>query len=178
MIEYDLMNCLSCQKEIPTKLGYVSNSHRFCKFCFSHIIEKRVRKYLKDHPLKRAQRVVASHSASLYFAQHMMHIPLTILKRPSKKSDTIILSETLDDLAVSYLDRLLSGKKTRNQKKNILLLFSSVTDEELALYCLYHKIPFVAKKHSLKQFLLRMEIEHPGTIQALYKSMQDLKEIL
>ena len=172
------MNCLSCQKEIPTKLGYVSNSHRFCKFCFSHIIEKRVRKYLKDHPLKRAQRVVASHPASLYFAQQVMHIPLTILKRPSKKSDTIILLETLDDCAVAYLEHLLSGKKFLKQKKNTLLLFSPVTDEELSLYCQYHKIPFFAKKHPLKPFLLRVETEHPGTIQALYKSTQDLKEIL
>ncbi|MBI5001807.1 hypothetical protein HZC31_00315 [Candidatus Woesearchaeota archaeon] len=172
------MNCLSCQKEIPTKLGYVSNSHRFCKFCFSHIIEKRVRKYLKDHPLKRGQRIVASHLASLYFAQHVMHIPLTILKRASKKSDTMILSETLDDCAVAYLEHLLSGKKFLKQKKNTLLLFSSVTDEELSLYCQYHKLPFAVKKHPLKPFLLRMETEHPGTIQALYKSMQDLKEIL
>ena len=172
------MNCLSCQKETPTKLGYVSNSHRFCKFCFSHIIEKRVRKYLKDHPLKRGQRIVALDPVRLYFAQHVMHIPLIILKRASQKNDTVILLETLDDLAVSYLDRLFSGKKAQKQKKTDLLIFSTVMDDELALYCLYHNIPFIAKKHPLKQFLLRMETEHPGTIQALYKSMQDLKEIL
>ncbi len=172
------MNCLSCQKEIPTKLGYVSNSYRFCKFCFSHIIEKRVRKYLKDHPLKKDQRIVASNPVPLYFAQQVMHIPLTILKRASKKSDTVILLETLDDLVVAYLEHLLSGKKAKKQKKNTLLLFSSVTDEELTLYCQYHNLAFTPKKHPLKAFLLRMEAEHPGTIQALYKSMQDLKEIL
>lgn len=166
------MNCLRCQKEIPTKLGYVSTSYRFCTFCFSHIIEKRVRKYLKDHALKKEQRIVASDPISLYFAQHVMHIPL--LKCASKKNNAVIL--TLDDLVVAYLEHLLSGRKTK--KQNALLLFSSVTDEELSLYCLYHKIPFTPKKHPLKKFLLRMEAEHPGTIQALYKSMEDLKEIL
>lgn len=172
------MNCLSCQKEISTKLGYVSNSYRFCTFCFSHIIERRIRKYLKDHPLKRGQRVVAPDSVRSYFAQHVMHIPLTILRRASKKNDMLLLSETLDDCAVAYLEHLLSGKKIIRQKKTNLLLFSSVTDEELSLYCQYHKIPFTPKKHPLKAFLLRMETEHPGTIQALYKSMQDVKEIL
>ncbi len=172
------MNCLSCQKEIPTKLGYVSNSYRFCKFCFSHIIEKRVRKYLKDHPLKRGQRIVASTPASHYFAEHILHVPLTILKRSSGKRETLIGAETLDDCAVAYLEHLLSGKHLLKQKKKTLLLFSVLTDEELSLYCQYHKILFAQKKHPLKQFLLCMEAEHPGTIQALYKSMQDLKEIL
>ncbi len=172
------MNCLSCQKEIPTKLGYVSNSYRFCTFCFNHIIEKRVRKYLKDHSLKKGQRVVAPDSVRSYFAQHVLHIPLTILRRASKKTDTLLLSETLDDCAVVYFEHILSGKKTPKQKKNTLLLFSPITDEELSLYCQYHKIPFTPKKHPLKQFLLRMETGHPGTIQSFYKSMQDLKEIL
>lgn len=171
------MNCLSCQKEIPTKLGYVSNSYRFCTFCFSHIIERRIRKYLKDHSLKRNQRIVAVDPVSSYFAAHIIHVPVQILKRAAKKTDTQILLHTLDDCAVAYLEHLLSGKKTLKQKKNTLLLFSSVTDEELSLYCQYHKIPFTPKKHPLKVFLLRMEAEHPGTIQALYKSMQDLKEI-
>lgn len=172
------MNCLSCQREIPTKLGYISNSYRYCSSCFSHIIERRIRKYIRESaPLKRNQRVVVSDQISAHFIQHITHVPLVVVKKKQKKNDLVVLLHTLDDVVVQFLDHFLLGKKKVLKKNNELWLFSSITDEELALYCQYHKIRFAAQKHPLKEMLLQLEKEHSGTLHALSKSVCDLADI-
>jgi len=172
------MNCLTCHREIQTRLGYISNSYRYCSSCFSHIIERRIRKYIRESaPLKRNQRVVVSDPVSAHFMQHITHVPLVVVKKRQKKNDCVVLLHTLDDLVVQFLEHFLLGKKKVVKKKNELRLFSSITDEELALYCQYHKIRFAAQKHPLKEMLLGLEKEHPGTLHALSKSVCDLEEI-
>lgn len=178
------MQCLKCQREIPLKLGYVSNCYRYCQQCFNHIIEKRVRKYIKEHyPLKRGQRIAVTNAISNYFVKNVLHVPVTLIKKAQKKSDIFVSLATLDDIVVSFLEYFFHGekiKKTRKinkNRKNELLLFSTITDEELSLYCQYHQLPFTPKKNKIKELLQKLEQEHPGTLYALYKSTQDLKEI-
>ena len=174
------MQCLSCQKEIPTKLGFVSNCHHYCSSCFSHIIEKRVRKYIKECcPLKKGQRILAKDAVSRYFVKNVLHVPVTVVKKSQKKSDLVVSSATLDDVVVSFLESFLLGKKqkTRKDRKNELLLFSTITDEELALYCQYHQLAFIPKKNKMKELVQKLEQEHHGTLHSLSKSAQDLKGI-
>ena len=172
------MNCLSCHREIPTKLGYISNSYRYCSSCFSHIIERRIRKYIRESaPLKRNQQVVVSNPLSTHFIQHITHVPLVVPKKIQKKNDLVVQLHTLDDVVVQFLDHFLLGKKKITKKKNELWLFSSITDEELTLYCHYHHIRFAAQKHPLKEMILHLEKEHPGTVHALYKSVMELEDI-
>src|SRR3989338_4572155 len=164
---FSFMNCLSCHREIPTKLGYISNSYRYCSSCFSHIIERRIRKYIRESaPLKRNQRVVVHDPLSAHFIQHITHVPLVVIKKKQKKNDLVVLLHTLDDIVVQFLDHFLLGKKKILKKKNELWLFSSITDEELSLYCQYHHIRFVPQKHPLKEMILQLEKEHPGTVHA------------
>ena len=172
------MNCLSCQREIPTKLGYISNCNRYCHSCFLYIIEKRVRKYIKEHQkLKRGQRIIAKDPASRYFVEHVLHVPLTVIEKAEKKTDIIVQLETLDDVVVVFLEQLFFGKKKQKKKSIDLCFFNAVTDEELTLFCQYYNIFFKPKKHKLKELLLKLEREHPGTLYALYKSANDLKGI-
>jgi hypothetical protein len=201
------MECLRCDKGIKTKLGFVTNSHRYCKNCFVHIIEKRLRKHLRQFHLKPKQRVVAKDALSRYFLEEVVHVPLQLLKR-GKQSDVVVSLDTADDVAVVYLERLMGidvgsvlkshpltpyqppkskrshvagGKKTlsSNTAENevVLSLFHCLTDEELSLYCKYKKLQFVPKKSDMKHKLHKLEEQHPGTLHALQKSMVDLQGI-
>ncbi len=173
------MNCLNCQREITTKLGCISNCHRYCKNCFSHIIERRVRKYIREQgPLKRNQRIVVSDLLREHFIKHITHVPLVVVKKRQKENDLSVILYTLDDVVVQFLNHFLLGKKKQKQNKNRLFLFSTVTDEELGLYCVYHHLGFVPKKHPLKEMLTKMEKQQPGTLYALYKSAKELSGIL
>lgn len=173
------MNCLSCQKEIPTKLGYISNAQRYCQHCFIHIIEKRVRKYIREHAkLKKDQRIVAKDQVSSYFAQNIIHVPVKVVKKAAKGTDTLIQLATTDDIVVRFMEHFFLGKKKQTKKKNELYLFSAITDEELALYCQYKNLKFCPKKHELKEFIHKLEQEHPGTLHSLYKSAMELESLI
>lgn len=170
------MQCLSCQKEIPLKLGFVTQQYRYCKKCFLYHIERRVRNSIREHhPLTKGQRVVVQNSVSRYFLEHVVHVQLILVKKLMKKTDLVVSSATQDDLVVSFLEHILFGKKMLKQKKNIFPLFASLTDEELALYCHYRNLSFVPAKNALKEKLHGLEQRHPGTMHALAKSMKDLK---
>ncbi len=170
------MQCLICNREIPLKLGYVSNSQRYCSTCFIHLIERRARKYIKEHhPLKKNQRVVATDSLSSYFLKNIVHVPLTILKKKTKTTDLVLSFATKDDTVVAFLEALFSGKKVKKIEKHFFSFFSSVTDEELALYCQYKHLSFKPRKHPLKKILETIRKQHPETFHSLAKSVEDLE---
>jgi hypothetical protein len=169
------MNCLRCDKEMKTKLGFVTTSYRYCKSCFILIIEKRFRKHVRKFHLKPKQRVVAKDALSRYFLERIVHVPLNILKRKVMDSDLVVSLDTIDDAVVLYLEHLFFAKK---QSKQILSLFHCVTDEELSLYCSYKRLSFTPKKHALKEKVHVLEKQYPGTLHALQKSMVDLQGIL
>jgi hypothetical protein len=170
------MECLRCAKGIKTKLGYVTNSHRYCRPCFVHIMEKRFRKHVRQFGLNKDARIVAKDDVSCYFLENIVHVPLTLLKR-GKQTDVLVSLDTADDAAVVFLERLMLAKKNK-QKKNVLCLFHCFTDEELSLYCQYKKMTFTPKKNSMKTKLSKLEQQHPGTLHALEKSMSDLAGLL
>lgn len=170
------MQCLSCQKEIPLKLGFVTQSYRYCKKCFLYHIERRIRNFIREHhPLKKGQRVVVRDAVSRYFLEQVVHVPLTLVKKLTKRTDLVVTSTTSDDFVVSFLEHLLFGKKMLKHKKNIFPLFASLTDEELVLYCHYKNLSFVPAKNTLKEKLHGLEQRHPGTLHALAKSRKDLQ---
>lgn len=173
------MQCLSCQKEIPLQLGFVTQPYRYCKKCFLYQIERRVRNSIREHhPLKKGQRVVVQNSVARYFLEQVVHVPLVLVKKSAKKTDLIVSSATSDDFVVSFLEHILFGKKIARLKKNILYLFASLTDEELALYCHYRNLSFVPAKNTLKDHLHALEQRHSGTMHALAKSMKDLQMLV
>ncbi len=173
------MQCLSCQNEIPLKLGFVTQPYRYCKKCFLHHIERRIRNYIREqHPLKKGQRVAVQNSVAHYFLEHVVHVPLILVKKPAKRTGLSVSSATRDDFVVAFLGHILFGKKLFRQKKNIFFIFASLTDEELALYCCYRNLSFVPAKNTLKESLYTLEQRHPGTMHALAKSISDLKEII
>lgn len=138
-----------------------------------------MRKYIREHAkLKKDQRIVAKDPISNYFAQQVIHVPITMVKKAAKKTDTIIQLTTLDDVVVQFMEHFLLGKKKQKRKKNDLLLLSTITDEELALYCCYKNLKFSPKKHELKEFIHKADQEHPGTLHSMYKSAMELENIL
>lgn len=164
-------------KEIPTKLGYVSNCYRYCKNCFVHIIEKRVRKHVRTHhALQPKQRIVANNGVSHYFLEYVLHCPLTILKSKKKRNDIVISSDTIDDACVVFLEKLFGIKQHKQTKQ--LGIFLCITDEELGLYCQHKKMPFVPKTHPLKARLHVLEQHHPGTLHALAKSIRNFHGVM
>ncbi len=172
------MLCLSCQKEIPLKLGFVTQPYRYCKKCFLYQIERRVRNSIREHhPLKKGQHVVVQNSVARYFLEQVVHVPLVLVKKSTKRTDLVVSSATQDDFVVTFLEHILFGKKILRLKKNILPLFASLTDEELGLYCCYRKIPFLPAKNTLKERLHGLEQRHPGTMHALAKSVKDLQSV-
>ncbi|MFA6888857.1 MAG: hypothetical protein WC254_05165 [Candidatus Woesearchaeota archaeon] len=163
------MQCVICKKRPVTVFQY-------CSLCVVHLIEKRARKYIKEHhKLKKGQTIVANTPLSKYFAEHVIHVPVNIINKKRKISEVIISTDTLNDCVVSFLERLFTEKKEKKTKE--LLLFSTITDQELKIYCKVHKIPFKIKQHKLKEILQKVEYAHPGTVYGLYKSKEELKKI-
>lgn len=163
------MQCVICKKR-PVKV------FQYCSLCVVHLIEKRARKYIKEnHKLKKDQRIVAATPLTKYFAEHVIHVPVKIIKKKTKKTDCVISTDTMDDCVVSFLEHLFTGKKQKKSKG--LLLFSTITDNELAVYCKIHTILFKPKQHKIKCLLQKVESAHPGTVHSLYKSKQELRNI-
>ncbi len=163
------MQCVICKKR-PVKVS------QYCSLCIIHLIEKKARRYIKDnHKLKKDQRIVAATPLTKHFAEHVLHVPVRIIKNKAKKTDLVISTNTLNDCVVSFVEALFTGKKQKKTKD--LLLFSLITDDELAVYCKHHKLAFKPKQHKLKELLNTIEKKHSGTIHGLSKSKEELKGI-
>jgi hypothetical protein len=174
------MNCRRCLKMADCSLHHFGP---LCKGCFSELIEKRVRKYIRLHDFfKKNDSILVAGDVSCHFIKRIMpELPMDIqrvsinYKKTSKKR--LFIDYTLDDEINDFLNRMFS-KKT--PKKNVYSIIKVLTDEEAETYSKFHGTMFKKnrKKKHVQEFIDGLERVYPEIKFSLAKSIDELKDYM
>ena len=156
-----------------------------CPSCFSKIIEKRVRKSLREHNwIKPKDKVLVIDDGTLKAKAGVFLLKpifknkpfdITFKKSPipeknPKKYAKVLIPKNLDDIAEEYLDNLFNNKKTK--ACSFIAYLSCVSDDEIVIFA---KINNIQGKKPAKTMLGKMldalEEKYPGSKFGLIKSI-------
>ncbi|MBD3303575.1 hypothetical protein GF343_00355 [Candidatus Woesearchaeota archaeon] len=179
------MKCIKCSKTAKIGLKHLGGS--LCPSCFAEVIEKRVRKSLRDNKwLKPADRIIYIDDGTLQ-SKAGIHLINAIFKnqpfnicfkkgliksaaRLSKGYDKVLIPWNMDDEVVQFLDALFNAKKV--PKKRHIKFLINISDEEIAFFAKIKKIKGTQKaKTRLGKMLDDLEKRYPGSKFGLLRSI-------
>lgn len=164
------MLCLRCEKKVEGS---------YCNRCFVFIIEKRLKKSLRDSGLlKPGIHLYTENAYVKAILQKIVNMPVVFVKKKTKKTIYVTLN-TLDDMNVAFFADYLGLKKEKKQRawRNIAL-FQHITDDEAVRYFALLKKKFQPKQHPLKKSLQTFFAKYPETRYALHQASEEYAEKL
>jgi len=187
--------CIKCRKiNALVNLPHIKN---VCSSCFTEIIEKRIRRYVRINKIfRKNDRILVSDDLSFFLVNSIIkdlpaHIFLksmniddlskSSVKRSIKKDkiNKILIPWTIDDEANLFLNNLFSGRNKRLDKRYIKLLIT-ITDKEAGLFSKINDIDFKENKKNeeIKKMLDMLEQKYPETKFSLSRSIGQMEKIL
>ena len=173
--------CKKCNKN--------KTKHTYCRKCFLHIIEKRIRKNIRINiGFKKDDKILVMEPICKYIINKFSKIIeihyiskskfkiknwnenvyknkllLEFIKK--NKIKYTFIPQTIDEKIHPYLNSLFKGEKLKTilNNKKIYPLFNKITSEELLRFCNYRKIKYLQKKSKINEFLNNLENKYPGT---------------
>ncbi|MFH1849717.1 MAG: hypothetical protein ABH879_06025 [archaeon] len=167
-----------CGKRAATNFSHLGS---LCKRCFSAIIEKRVRRELRNAGIRPGQRVLVMGRVAGFFARKILTMPLdiSVVRRDGripKGYDAVIVPWTLDDEVERFLQDVFSGRQPRAGNGHVKL-FRTVTRDELSEFCMLNRLRYSCKKNRLGRLLDRFSAKYPETKFSLLKSIERISKL-
>lgn len=178
------MPCIKCKK--PEKVDLKHLGGPLCYSCFAEVIEKRVRKSLREQDwLKPGQKVVFIDDSTLKaaVAKYLLKsifkgqpfdidfkkASISSVEKAAKGYDRIILPWSMDDETEQFLAALMDNKKL--PKAKYIKLLVTLLDEEIILFARIKKLEGrIKKKSKLSRMLDDLEKRYPGSKFGLLRS--------
>jgi hypothetical protein len=181
---------LKQNKKLCNKCNKNTTLHTYCKKCFLHIVEKRIRKNIRINiGFKKNDRVLIMEPICKHFISKFSNL-INIQYIPKSKfgikkwNDKIYINKllieyinnnkikytfiplTINNEVSLYIESLFKGLKPKsiNNKNKIYQLFNTITSEELLRFCNYKKIKYIPEKSKINDFINDIEKRYPGTI--------------
>lgn len=168
------MHC-ACGKPAETAFQHLGP---LCKPCFIEVLERRVRKVLKDAGwLKRDQKVCFADEKSAQAKAALALLKAVIKGLPvqyvQEQPEVVLSAKTADDEAEVFLHQLFAGKL---EQQNTVNLLANITTAEIEKYCHLENIDGEkAEKSELRTKLEALDQRYPGTMFALQKGKESFK---
>jgi len=169
------MKCSSCKNKAAVRIKPL---YPLCKSCFCRVITKRIRKDARINKwFKKGDKIYADTPLLQHLINKIIpNLPKKIVKTKNI-TNKIIISSTTDDIIAASLDNIFHNKKIKLGDKKEIPLLRSITDEEVATYARFQKIPFKPKQKNkdLLNFINIIQEKHAETKSSLVKSIIELQ---
>jgi hypothetical protein len=151
------------------------------KFC--ERIEKRIRKYVRINKIfSKGDKLIVVGDVCRYLVGSIIKgLPVTIVYRRRvgevPKGYRVVMPWTMDDEIVDFLESVFLNKKRK--KHGFIKLLVVATDKEIKQFARFKKLEFKenSKNKDIKEFLDKLEEEHPETKHSLLKSVEQIEKI-
>jgi hypothetical protein len=185
------MKCIKCSKDADVKI----EDKNFCSDCFCEVIEKRVKKDVRNqrifstndkNKIKSGMNILILDDGYLLksiikdrrISLEAEKIKLFNIKKdydPKKRYDKMIVPWNLDDEAAEYISSLLQGimSKRKDDKKTIIPLIG-VTDNEALIFSKIKKLKYkINKQHNDARIMIeKLDKKYPGTKFSILKTIR------
>ena len=177
------MTCIKCARQEITTIKPIGN---VCASCFCEIIEKRVRKELREFDwVKKGERVLLVNDGSqqaavgiAIFRRILGSVPVDIKEAHSidYSFDRVVVPWSADEEVERRLQRVFEGKKEVEDVK-VVHLMRTVMRDEIALYASVRGLQGVPRKRSeFGAVLDRFDSRYPGMKLSLLRGVEALHE--
>lgn len=182
---FSSMDCIKCGKKADISMKHLGGD--LCSTCFAEVIEKRIRKSLREHDwLKPDDKIIIIDDGTLK-AKVLIHLLKSIFKGqpfkfeikkgaissaeiPVKGRNKVIIPWNMDDEVEQYLNALFNNKKIKKTKLIKPLL--NISDEEIDYFAKIKKMKGKKKaKTTLGNMMDDLEKRYPGSKFGLLKSI-------
>ncbi len=171
------MNCKKCSRPAKTHLKHLGD---LCAGCFAEIIEKRVRKSMRENSwIQRKNKVFIVDNGTITFAvsKHLLEniskdlpMEISVVKEPCEGK--VVIPWSLDNEIEGRLQELFGEAEEKTQ---YIKLLKSVSDEEIITFAEVKQLKgTLPQKGILGRKLSEMEQKYPGSKFGLLKSFQNL----
>jgi len=179
------MDCIKCGKKAQISMKHLGGD--LCPTCFAEVIEKRVRKSLRENEWLKPDDDIIIIDDSTVKAKAVMYLLKSIFKgqpfkfnikkasiasaeKLAKSKNKVIIPWNMDDEVEQYLDALFNNKKIKKTKLIKPLL--NISDEEIDYFAKIKKLKGKKKpKTKLGKMLDDLEKRYPGSKFGLLKSI-------
>lgn len=180
-----IMDCVKCTKPAKISLKHLGGS--LCASCFAEVIEKRVRKSLREHKwIKPKEKVLViddgtlksktgiyilkSVFSGLPFNMDYKKCSISSAGRLSKGYCKVVIPWSLDDEAEQFLDSLFNCRKIPETDQIKLLI--NISEKEIDFFAKIKKISGRRNpKTKLGRMLDELEKRYPGSKFGLLKAV-------
>ena len=179
------MKCIKCSKKVNISIKHLGGD--LCSNCFAEVIEKRVRKSLREHDwLKPDDDIIIIDNSTLKakvvvyllksifkgqpFRFNIKKAEISSAEKIAKARNKVIIPWNLDDEIKQYLDALFNNKKIK--KTELIKPLLNISDEEIGYFAKIKKIKGrKTPKTRLGKMLDNLEKRYPGSKFGLLRSI-------
>jgi hypothetical protein len=164
------------------------SKENYCNGCFTRIVEKRVKKAIRESGLlEKGLVLVASDEFVEGLLRKIINLPVTITSIAQKGKNVLpCIGSTIDDQSVAFLEEYIGDRKEKNVderkaeklKKRELNLFSCLSDAEVVRYFTLSGKKFIPKEHPLKKHLDVLIKKYPEVQYALHNATNEYDHLL
>jgi len=170
------MNCKNCNKQ-ATALD-------LCETCFTKMIEKRIRKYLRINKfIEKNDKVIAVGNVTYHLLKSIFDkLPLNITQVEVQPKETkgvkIVIPWTLDHENHYFLQNFIDDKPKPFLKSNLIKLLLPITDVEAQLYAKIKKLNYTPmKQDKYTQLFTILEPKYQSVRYAFSTSVSEFKKL-
>ena len=165
------MKCHICGKKARIK---EFENRYICDSCFSHKIEKRVRKLIRIEKLfSKNDRIFVKNAVCKFLLSSILKDLCVKFSSAGKK----VIPNSLDDELVDFLNVMFFNKKIK--KVRGIKILKVVKDDELKEFARINKLKFkpLKKDKKLVNFLDKLDLKYPNAKFNLYKNIVELNRL-
>ncbi len=162
--------------------AFLSEGVAVCTGCFIYQFEKRVKRTLSEHSLKKGDKVRVVGELAEYVFKKLVPIPLdaTFVSSVSgvkKDYDAVVMEWTLEDECAEFL-RAMGGDGTFTSDASAIHLFRSLAEEDVLRYAELRGIRFTpaAKDEHWLRFLKSFD-DHPEMKRNMLRMADEFRKI-
>ena len=153
----------------------------FCKACFCELVERKVKKYLRENQfVKKGDRLAVKDPLCRQgLLDAIQGLPVELVEEG--KDAKQVLPLTMDDTLDVFFDKVFYGNEGKiipQEDQNIIALFRMIKARDVEAYAKAKKLPFTLRTTKYTALLDVLEKNHQETRTSVLNSIDELKEIL
>jgi len=154
------------------KVEYTFEQQNVCKNCFLRLFKNRIKRALSEKKLRKDSIVLIENECAAQLVKEIIPLPLRIVSK-ANTYDAQIVTDTLDDEAIDFLEQLPS-----TDEKNVIKIFKYVSENEVIQYATIKRYKFTPKPKNKfwKEFLDAFK-KYPDMQNNLVRNIQELKKL-
>ena len=158
---------------ICVKCGGERYFEAFCKGCFIENTERKIRKAIKEDPLKRTDRIYSEDKNIIQLLREQTSVPFETAK-DEKTATKVVVPWTSDDEIEAFIEHII---KDSDAEHRFIKVFKYLGDEELEAYSRIKGFDMKITKSDIRDLINKITDKSSEAKAAMLKGVSELQDL-